>query len=77
MTPPCDRRNNTRGGLQAGFIERFGVPLFWAAARLLPPLEPLARQAEANQSAWCKCGDAEAVEEVRPSRGPGLCSKGY
>ncbi len=44
VTPPCDRRNNTTSGLQAGFLERFGVPLFRAAARLMPGLAPLADQ---------------------------------
>ena len=40
VSPP----HGPRRGRQAGFLERFGVPLFRAAARLMPRLAPLADQ---------------------------------
>ncbi len=60
----CDRGNNSRVGLQRGFID-FIAPLHVGLATLRPGLAPLAARLEATRAGWKACGEVEDAEMER------------
>ena len=66
----CDRQTQSRVALQRSFIDAVALPLFTAAARLMPSLSSLLLQLEENRRALDHLTDTELLAKVRP--GPSM-----
>jgi cAMP-specific phosphodiesterase 4 len=69
VTGTCDRRTQSRVGLQVGFIDAVAGPFLRGLAGRYPGLGGLVRQLEENRRGWETCTDEGLLAEVGAAAG--------